>query len=290
MIPTLHSRTQNLLNMKMFMQQKFLTLLLVALLVGTLVSCDEDDDDVTAMMPTGTVSVEDQDFTGEMLTIADVTMSDDGWVVIHRDNGGSPMVPEIISVPTMVSAGNTSDVMVELKDGVELQDGETLWVMLHNDSGDMGTYEFDGSNGLDLPIEDDMGNIVTKSFTVNVMSEPTGSLSVEDQAVADNKVSISSITLDQPGFVVVHADNGEDGPVVPAIISEPLFLEAGTHEDVEVTFTEDAGVMTGDTLWAMLHTDTGEAMVYEFDGENGLDMPILTEEDTPVMMSFDITE
>lgn len=290
MIPTLRSRTQNLLNMKMFMQQKFLTLLLVALLVGTLVSCDEDDDDVTAMMPTGTVSVEDQDFTGEMLTIADVTMSDDGWVVIHRDNGGSPMVPEIISVPTMVSAGNTSDVMVELKDGVELQDGETLWVMLHNDSGDMGTYEFDGSNGLDLPIEDDMGNIVTKSFTVNVMSEPTGSLSVEDQAVADNKVSISSITLDQPGFVVVHADNGEDGPVVPAIISEPLFLEAGTHEDVEVTFTEDAGVMTGDTLWAMLHTDTGEAMVYEFDGENGLDMPILTEEDTPVMMSFDITE
>ncbi|WP_347409064.1 hypothetical protein [Christiangramia sp.] len=272
------------------MQQKFLTLLLVALLVGTLVSCDEDDDDVTAMMPTGTVSVEDQDFMGEMLTIADVTMSDDGWVVIHRDNGGSPMVPEIISVPTMVSAGNTSDVMVELKDGVELQDGETLWVMLHNDSGDMGTYEFDGSNGLDLPIEDDMGNIVTKSFTVNVMSEPTGSLSVEDQAVADNKVSISSITLDQPGFVVVHADNGEDGPVVPAIISEPLFLEAGTHEDVEVTFTEDAGVMTGDTLWAMLHTDTGEAMVYEFDGENGLDMPILTEEDTPVMMSFDITE
>lgn len=290
MIPTLRSRTQNLLNMKMFMQQKFLTLLLVALLVGTLVSCDEDDDDVTAMMPTGTVSVEDQDFTGEMLTIADVTMSDDGWVVIHRDNGGSPMVPEIISVPKMVSAGNTSDVMVELKDGVELQDGETLWVMLHNDSGDMGTYEFDGSNGLDLPIEDDMGNIVTKSFTVNVMSEPTGSLSVEDQAVADNKVSISSITLDQPGFVVVHADNGEDGPVVPAIISEPLFLEAGTHEDVEVTFTEDAGVMTGDTLWAMLHTDTGEAMVYEFDGENGLDMPILTEEDTPVMMSFDITE
>lgn len=290
MIPTLRSRTQNLLNMKMFMQQKFLTLLLVALLVGTLVSCDEDDDDVTAMMPTGTVSVEDQDFTGEMLTIADVTMSDDGWVVIHRDNGGSPMVPEIISVPTMVSAGNTSDVMVELKDGVELQDGETLWVMLHNDSGDMGTYEFDGSNGLDLPIEDDMGNIVTKSFTVNVMSEPTGSLSVEDQAVADNKVSMSSITLDQPGFVVVHADNGEDGPVVPAIISEPLFLEAGTHEDVEVTFTEDAGVMTGDTLWAMLHTDTGEAMVYEFDGENGLDMPILTEEDTPVMMSFDITE
>ncbi|APU66982.1 hypothetical protein C723_2372 [Christiangramia flava JLT2011] len=276
--------------MKMFMQQKFLTLLLVALLVGTLVSCDEDDDDVTAMMPTGTVSVENQDFTGEMLTIADVTMSDDGWVVIHRDNGGSPMVPDIISVPKMVSAGNTSDVMVELKDGVELQDGETLWVMLHNDSGDMGTYEFDGSNGLDLPIEDDMGNIVTKSFTVNVMSEPTGSLSVEDQAVADNKVSISSITLDQPGFVVVHADNGEDGPVVPAIISEPLFLEAGTHEDVEVTFTEDAGVMTGDTLWAMLHTDTGEAMVYEFDGENGLDMPILTEEDTPVMMSFDITE
>lgn len=265
------------------------SLLLAGTIATGFTSCSDDDDDMHEMMPTGSLMVDDQDFDGSMLTISNVQMSEDGWVVIHRDNGGSPMVPDIISVPKMVSAGSSSDVMIELKEGVEIQDGETLWVMLHNDSGAIGTYEFDGSNGLDLPIEDDMGNVVTKSFDVSVMTEPTGSLSVENQAVADNKVMIGSVTLDRPGFVVIHADNGDGGPVVPAIISEPVYLEAGTTEDVEVTFTDDAGVMTGDTLWAMLHTDTGESMVYEFDGENGLDLPIM-EGEAPVMMSFDITE
>ncbi len=275
--------------MKMNFSRGMFSLLLAGTIVTGFTSCSDDDDDMVEMMPTGSVMVDSQDLDGNMLTISNVQMSEDGWVVIHKDNNGSPMVPDIISVPKMVAAGASSDVMVELKEGVDIQDGETLWVMLHDDSGDMGTYEFDGNNGLDLPIKDDMGNVVTKSFTVNVMSEPTGSLTVEDQSVMENQVMISSITVDQPGFVVIHADNGEDGPVVPAIISEPVYLEAGTTEDVAVTFADDADVMTGDTVWAMLHTDTGESMVYEFDGENGLDLPI-TEDGAPVMMSFNITE
>ncbi|MFD1096647.1 DUF7282 domain-containing protein [Salegentibacter chungangensis] len=272
-----------------FKKNYFLIMFLSFAALG-LTSCSEDDDDMVEVMdPTGSLTVADQTVENNMLTISDVEMSADGWVVIHRAaESGGPMVPDIISEPKMVEAGTSSDVMVELKDGVEIEDGETLWAMLHTDNGEIGMYEFDGSNGLDAPILTAGGDVVTQSFSV--MEKATGSLMVEDQAVTDNMVTISSVTLNKSGYVVIHADNGEGAPVVPDIISEPVYLEAGTHTDVDVMFTENADVEAGDTLWAMLHTDTGEEEVYEFDGENGLDGPITDMNGDVVLASFSITE
>lgn len=273
------------------MRKKYLLLMFVSILALGVTSCSKDDDDEVMTEPTGSITVQDQALENNTLSIGSVTMSDDGWVVIHRDNGnGAPMVPDIISEPMMVQAGTTSDVMVQLKDGVEVSDGETLWVMLHTDDGEIGTYEFDGSNGLDAPIMDN-GDIVTKSFTVDVMSpEPTGSLMVDDQAVVDNTLTVGNITLDQAGYVVVHADNGDGAPVVPEIISEPVYLEAGSHENVEIPLKDGADVNAGDTVWVMLHTDTGTAGEYEFDGSgNGIDSPITDANGDIVMSSIMIT-
>ncbi|PAM93568.1 hypothetical protein B4N84_17240, partial [Flavobacterium sp. IR1] len=165
-------------------------------------------------------------------------------------------------VPKMVEAGDAMDVMVELKEGEEVADGETLWAMLHTDDGAMGTYEFNGTNGLDAPIMVN-GNIVTESFEVSVA--PMGSLAVEDQVLRNNVVNVASITLDRGGYVVIHASNeAGDGPMVPEIISEPVYLEAGDYTNVEVPVKEEANVTTGDTVWVMLHTDTGTEEEYEF--------------------------
>lgn len=270
-------------------KKNYLLLLFVGLLTFSFISCDEDDDDMDEVL-TGSISVEDQAVENNMVTIQNVDISQDGWVVIHRDNGsGAPMVPDIISVPKQVSAGESSDVMVELEEGVELQDGETLWAMLHTDDGQIGVYEFDGSSGIDAPITDMSGVIAMDSFEVSVMAaEPTGSLTVTDQALVDNTITVESITLDQDGWVVVHADDN-GSPMVPDIISDPVYLTAGTHDNVEITFNEDANVMAGDTVWVMLHTDTGESQVYEFDGESGIDPPI-TDENGVVVTSIVIQE
>ncbi|MGB8375089.1 MAG: hypothetical protein WCE57_07205 [Salegentibacter sp.] len=273
------------------MKKKYLLLMFLSILALGVTSCSKDDDDEKVMAaPTGSITVQDQALDNNTLTISNVTMSNDGWVVIHRDNGdGGPMVPDIISEPKMVQAGENSDVMIQLKDGVEVSDGETLWVMLHTDDGQIGTYEFDGSNGLDAPIVDN-GNVVTKAFTVEVMSpEPTGSLTVTDQAVVDNSLTVGNITLDQAGYVVVHADNSDGGPVVPDIISEPVYLEAGSHDNVEVPLKDDANVNAGDTVWVMLHTDNGTEGEYEFDGSNGLDGPITDMNGDIVMTSIIIS-
>lgn len=272
------------------MIKKFYLLMLPMVLSLGLVSCSDDDDNIDPELPpTGSIVVDDEEMLQDrMLTINSVTMSDDGWVVVHRDNGGSPMVPEIISVPEPVEAGTTSNVMIELKDGVAVEDGETLWVMLHTDKGQIGTYEFDTANGIDAPIMDASDNIVTESFMVSVETDAPAMLTATDQDLVNGVVYVETITLEEDGYVVVHASNAAgDGPMVPEIISEPVYLEAGTYSNVGVPLTDDANVEAGDTLWVMLHKDTGEEGVYEFDGSNGLDLPFMDGENI-VMTSITI--
>jgi predicted secreted protein len=273
----------------MKIRTNYLFILLSILALG-FTSCSDDDDSIDPVIdPTGSLMVEDQMLENNMLSISNVTMSEPGWGVIHRDNGnGGPMVPEIISVPKMVEAGDAMDVMVELKEGEEVADGETLWAMLHTDDGAMGTYEFNGTNGLDAPIMVN-GNIVTESFEVSVA--PMGSLAVEDQVLRNNVVNVASITLDRGGYVVIHASNeAGDGPMVPEIISEPVYLEAGDYTNVEVPVKEEANVTTGDTVWVMLHTDTGTEEEYEFDGSNGFDLPITDAEGNVIVKPLEITD
>ncbi|NJW52459.1 DUF7282 domain-containing protein [Salinimicrobium oceani] len=272
-------------------KRNYLFIPLFAISLG-FTACSDDDDNIDPdpiLDPTGSLAVEDQMLESNMLTINNVSMSADGWVVIHRDNGsGGPMVPEIISVPQMVEAGESMDVMVQLKEGETVEDGETLWAMLHTDDGIIGTYEFNGSNGLDAPIMDEADNVVTQSFEVSVA--PMGTLMVEDQEMTNNVVNVASVSFDRGGYVVIHASNDAgDGPMVPEIISEPVYLEAGTYTDVEVPLTSSANVEAGDTVWVMLHTDTGEEETYEFDGENGLDMPITDADGNVVVKPLTIT-
>ena len=271
--------------------KKFYLLMLPMVLSLGLVACSDDDDNIVdpVIPPTGSIVVDDEVMLENgTLTISAVNMSDPGWVVIHRDNGGSPMVPDIISVPEPVGVNTTTNVTVELADGEEVTDGETLWVMLHTDDGVIGTYEFNGSNGLDAPIMDASDNIVTESFTVVV--ESPNMLTANDQDLENGVVYVESIMLEQDGYVVVHASNeAGDGPMVPEIISEPVYLEAGIYSNVGVPLEDDANVEAGDVLWVMLHNDSGEEGVYEFDGNNGLDLP-LKDGDNIIMTSITINE
>jgi hypothetical protein len=271
--------------------RKFYLLMLPMILSLGLVACSDDDDDVIdpGIPPSGSIVVDDEvDLENGTLTINSVSMSNPGWVVIHRDNEGSPMVPEIISVPERVESGPTQNVSIELAEGEEVTDGETLWVMLHTDGGVIGTYEFETINDVDAPITDAQGNPVAESFTVSV--EPTNMVVANDQDLVNGIVNVGSVTLDRDGWVVVHASNeAGDGPMVPDIISEPVYLEAGTYMNVGVPLTDEANVEAGDVLWIMLHEDTGADGEYEFDGNNGLDLPIM-DGDNIVMTSITIND
>ncbi|MBK6264576.1 hypothetical protein JKA74_05955 [Marivirga sp. S37H4] len=123
----------------------------------------------------------------------------------------------------------------------------------------------------------------------NTPDIPTGMLTVSDQTLSQNKIKVENVNLDQNGWVVVHASTAEGGPVVPEIISEPLFVEAGSTDNLELTLTDVDNLSDGDKLWVMLHTDDGTEGTYEFDGVNGFDAPILTDGGDIVMSDITIS-
>jgi len=107
------------------------------------------------------------------IMVATANAMQNGFVVIHRNtqdkNGNdAPDVSGIIA-QKMIYTGTNSDLTLNLKDNETVKSGEKLWAMLHIDSNNNGTYDFDAtdSNPKDPPVTDSNGNIVMVEFTVN---------------------------------------------------------------------------------------------------------------------------
>ncbi|MDR8391215.1 hypothetical protein NC796_08705 [Aliifodinibius sp. S!AR15-10] len=247
---------------------------------GTGMNGEEDNGD--GDMNPSELSVEDQGTSnGNQVTIPSLMIEESGWVVIHRDADGGPQVPDIIG-KAMVDAGANSDVSIQLEESVS--DGETLWAMLHQDTGAQGEYEFTGSDSPDQPVTVN-GEILTKSF---VISQTDPAVMSEDQV---NKGGVFATNVDaaEDGWIVIHRSNSAgDGPQVPEIIAKTQ-VSAGSNTDVFIPLNDGETVEAGETLWPMLHYDTGTKGEYEFDGSSGLDQPVLFDGNI-VLSSFTVLE
>lgn len=91
---------------------------------------------------------------------------------------------------------------------------------------------------------------------------------VLDQAVVDGMVKVSRAVINEPGWIVIHADNG--GEIGAPIGQAPL--TDGINAQVSVAVDVDS---VTDALYAMLHTDAGVAGTYEF--PDGPDVPLLVD-------------
>ncbi|GAB4449845.1 MAG: hypothetical protein Kow00120_20100 [Anaerolineae bacterium] len=107
------------------------------------------------------------------------------------------------------------------------------------------------------------------------------SVAVADQLSLDGTVTIASAYSEGPGFIVIHIDNGSGGPG-PVIGSAPL--ATGWNYNVRVAIDTRAATPT---LFAMLHTDTGEVGVYEFGAVEGADGPVIVD-GSPVTPPFNV--
>lgn len=196
-----------------------------------------------------------------------------GWLVIHADNGEGAPGPVIGF--TAVADGYNEDVTVELD-----AEGLTpvLFPMLHVDTGEEGTYEFGQVEGADGPVTVD-GSVLT--FPIDAAPAITYTVTAPEGGL----LVVESALIDAPGWLVIHADNGEGAPG-PVIGFAPM--TPGLNTDITVT-VDDTSMMT-ETVFPMLHYDTGEAGVYEFGSVDGADLPVSVNESvvvgpaTPEMM------
>lgn len=209
----------------------------------------------------------DQLLTDGQLVVTSVTAPQEGWLAIHADAGGAP--GDVLGY-TAVNAGTTANLSITLSGDVT----PVVWPVLHADTGTIGEFEFGTVDGADEPISvgnDDASLPVWISPHVRAHDQPLGSM---------NDLWFSAVLLDQPGWVVVHADNnGAPGEVLGYSSLLPSGLSTG------VTVTVDPSAV-GNTVWAMLHYDTGTAGTYEFGEVEGADPPVLDAGGSPVMSSL----
>lgn len=232
------------------------TILLIIMLMG---ACKKKD-----MAPTGMLDVNDQTISQNMVMINSVTMSADGWIVIHADAGGGPKVPDIISEPVWVGEGTNINVQVPFTSSATLMDGQTVWVMLHTDDGVMGQYEFDGNSDIDAPITENETPVM-KSITIN-----SASITVQDQPVSNNAITIPKVEAAADGWLVVHNDDGTGNIVLPGIIGK-VQVSKGMNQNVAIQLDPNNTYTPGQKLFPMLHLDNGQVGVYEFDGQSEFD-------------------
>ncbi|ADR23624.1 hypothetical protein MATR_25200 [Marivirga tractuosa] len=216
---------------------------------------NEEDGTIEPEMPTGMLTVSDQSISQNTIVVSSANLEHDSWIVVHASEGGSPVVPDIISEPVLVEAGESSDIEITLNDFSSLSDGANVWVMLHTDDGEEGVYEFDGASGLDAPITTEEGEIVMSEITLAAPSITAG-----NQVVNENMVTIEEVNAAVDGWIVIHEDDGEGNP---GTVLGQTFVEAGLNENVSVDLG-DATFAGGEMLFPMLHIESPADGEYGF--------------------------
>ena len=142
-----------------------------------------------------------------------------GWVAAYFDEEGQP--GRIISSAYVEDGVNE---FVELAVD-KLAATPTLFLILHEDTGDAGEFEFPIA---DLPVVSN-GQPLTP-FTMQ--TAPGNYLVTRDQSLSEvNSVTISLVVADIDTWVVLYEvdTSGEKGEII-----EKLWLAAGVNRDVEV--------------------------------------------------------
>lgn len=97
---------------------------------------------------TGSIEAGDQAVVNNTITVARATISQDGWIAVHKAGpDGSLLLTPLVGVAP-IKAGDNGNVVIQLTEPVAA--GAPLWPMLHIDAGTLGTYEFPG--GPDTPV------------------------------------------------------------------------------------------------------------------------------------------
>jgi len=101
---------------------------------------------------------------GSVVVLDTVKVRSDAWIVVHpAAEGGGPDASTILG-RSFVMHGETARVPVALDEPTA--PGDTLYAMLHDDTGEIGRFEFGGVDTEDQPLTRN-GQPVTASLVVN---------------------------------------------------------------------------------------------------------------------------
>jgi hypothetical protein len=223
------------------------------------------------------VTFESQSTGGHVVTVAEAFVPAGGFVTIHDSSlQQGAVLDSVRGTSGCLEPGVHRDITVQLDDSSSEDD--TLIAMPHKDTDDDCDYDFVTSGG------DDDGPYTKDGSAVTDGGQATVSASVDyaTQASDGRTIVVDHVDLGEPGFVAVHDPSLLAGQVLDSVVGHSSFLQAGSHEDVEIQLSEP--VRTTQTLIPMPHKDTDDDEEYRFPQSGGeADGPFLNGDDKPVV-------
>lgn len=111
------------------------------------------NEDVTQTPFSTHITVEDQE-AGSAVIVGSVTLSEDGWIVVHEENAGR--IGNALGAKRKDAGTHQNTVIPLLRD---TQQSIRYWIVLYSDDGDR---QFNLST--DFPLRDEVNNPITSSF------------------------------------------------------------------------------------------------------------------------------
>ena len=197
-----------------------------------------------------------------VVTLARVELLEPTWVLIHAEEGGAdgPVVGGL-----RLEAGIHENVSTTIH---WRRATPTLYVVLHEDDGEVGIMEFPAG---DMPILRG-GEPIVVPFAATYPPE----VLVYDQPITDGSITIERAISDGPGWVAIYNDiEGQ-----PDFIIGTAPLVDGLNEQVTIELLE---VAITTQLHARLHQDTTPGDAFNFPGQ---DPPVLYDGRLPRAAAF----
>ena len=249
--------------------------------IGQVLGLATPQTQVTPVVPvTGgnpSVTVNDQQYDGTSVVVADAVSAGPGWMVIHNQVNGN--IGDPIG-ETQLNTGDNKNIVVKID---PTKATPVLYAMLHVDAGTVGKYEFPGP---DVPVMLN-GQMLSPGFKATVQSAAAATstpdagnmamttpsaggsgplVKVSDQPLSGNSVMVGEVVSNGPGWIVIYTT---DSYGQPAEAIGHTAVKDGDNQNVMVQV--DPAKAQG-TLYAQLQSDKGTVGTFE---SSGVDAPVM---------------
>jgi hypothetical protein len=197
----------------------------------------------------GAVAVDEQRTDGTTVLVGGVTLPAPGFVAVQRNEGGEPGT--VLGLSGALAAGDGADLLIELD--TPLAATGLVFVVAYVDRNEDGELSGVGDPEGDAIAVSAGGEPAVASAVITVVPLSPVSVTFDNQEGDGTTVTVGSLTLPSPGWMVLLVDEG--GAPGTRIGLSPRF-PAGTSTDYQ--FVLDEPLTEDVVLWIQVRIDFDE--------------------------------